>query len=170
MIHRMAVRVNGGSPAAMDRGGRFEPAFAVPEAISPTVQADLKMRSEIEAISPLVDRLMRLIGIFRCKAGVENDIEIALREALANAVVHGNRQDARKKVHISCAIHASGVLSIVIKDEGCGFDPAKVPDPTAIENIARQSGRGIHLMKAFMDDVRFEQGGTQVRLHKVFKP
>ena len=170
MIHSMAVKADAGSPAALDRRGRFEPVVAAPKAISPTVQADLTMRSEIDAISPLVDRLMRLIGIFHCEAGVESDIEIALREALANAVVHGNRQDARTKVHISCAIHASGRLSFVVKDEGCGFDPAKVPDPTAIENIGCESGRGIHLMKAFMDDVRFEQGGTQVRLHKVFKP
>ncbi len=83
----------------------------------PTLYVGLTMRSEIEAISPLVDRLMKLFKVSHCVPGDGCDVEIALREALANAVLHGNRQDLRKKVHISCRVHPGREFSILIKDE-----------------------------------------------------
>jgi serine/threonine-protein kinase RsbW len=128
----------------------------------------LTMRSEIEAISPLVDRLMRLIRIGHCVRGDDCDVEIALREALANAVLHGNKQDIHKKVHVSCRIYPGKELSVVIKDEGNGFDAAKIPDPTAVDNINSENGRGILLTKMFMDAVHFDHGGCEVRLQKGF--
>jgi serine/threonine-protein kinase RsbW len=134
----------------------------------PTLYVGLTMRSEIEAISPFVDQLMPLIKAGHCVPGDECDIEIALREALANAVLHGNKQDVRKKVHVSCSISPGKELSIVIQDEGNGFDPAKIPDPMAVDNINSENGRGIHLMKMFMDAVHFDYGGSEVRLQKGF--
>lgn len=138
--------------------------------IGPTLHVSLTMRSEIDAISPLVDRLMSLIKISRCVSGDERNVEIVLRQALANAVLHGNRQDIQKKVHISCCVHPGRELSVVVKDEGSGFDPSGVPEPRAVEKIHSESRRGILLMNALMDDVRFERGGTEVHLHKRFKP
>ncbi len=148
----------------------FESLAAAPVCIGPTLHVSLAMRSEIDAISPLVDGLMPLIKISRCVSGDERNVEIALREALTNAVLHGNKHDIQKKVHISCCIHPGRELSIVVKDEGSGFDPSEVPNPTAIENIHCETGRGIFLMNAFMDDVHFERGGTEVHLRKGFKP
>jgi serine/threonine-protein kinase RsbW len=145
---------------------RIERAIAKPVAASPTICVDLTMRSEIDAISRLVDRLMCLIRLTHCAPGDERDVEIALREALANAVLHGNKEDIHKRVHIDCLVHPGRDLCIAIKDEGSGFDPAKVPDPTTAENMLSETGRGIHLMRMLMDGVEFEDGGREVRLQK----
>jgi serine/threonine-protein kinase RsbW len=147
----------------------FEQKIAEPLRVGPTFYVALTMRSEIEAISPLLDRLMPLIRISHCVPGDECDVEIALREALANAVLHGNQQDAEKKVHISCRIRPGRGLTIVIDDQGNGFDATHVSDPTTAENINSEKGRGICLMNAFMDEVHFDRGGTEVRLRKGFK-
>ena len=146
-----------------------ESQVAEPVCISPTLNVSLTMRSEIHAVSDLVDRLMPLIKISHCVRGDERDVEIAVREALANAVLHGNKLDARKKVYISCCIRPGNDLFIVIRDEGGGFDPSAVPDPTAVANVSLENGRGIFLMNAFMDDVHFEGSGTEVHLYKCFK-
>jgi serine/threonine-protein kinase RsbW len=94
------------------------------------------------------------------------DIEIALTEALENAAVHGNLKDPRKCVYVTCRCTAGGDVSITVQDEGPGFDTGTLPDPTASENRLRTSGRGIYLMKALMDEVRFEKGGAVVHMCK----
>lgn len=76
---------------------------------------------------------------------------MSLREALANAVLHGNRQDPRKKVRVCCACEAARGILIVVKDEGEGFNPEKVPSPLAGENIRSEHGRGIYLLNLLMD-------------------
>ena len=170
MACSMTTKIHAERSREMVFRNNFESPVAEPVCIGPTLQVSLTMRSEIDAISPLVDRLMPLIKISRCVSGDERNVEIALREALANAVLHGNRLDIQKKVHISCCIHPGRKLSIVVRDEGRGFDPSEVPNPTAIENLHCETGRGIFLMNVFMDAVRFEHGGTEVHLHKRFKP
>ena len=132
----------------------------------PCVETDLCLRSEVAAISPFVDKLMFLIKRCRCAPGNETDIEISLREALNNAVIHGNHEDPTKQVHVSCRCQAEEEVSIVVKDEGQGFDIKAVPDPTAPGSIESIHGRGIYLMKALMDEVRFEQSGTVVYMRK----
>jgi serine/threonine-protein kinase RsbW len=132
----------------------------------PFFQIEAWMPSEIKAISPLVDRLMRLIEGSRCVAGEEPAVELALDEALDNAVVHGNRMDRHKLVQVLCRCEPGNGISVVVKDQGQGFDPGAVPDPTAHENIDREHGRGIWLMKSVMDEVSFERGGTEVRMRK----
>ena len=132
----------------------------------PCVETDLSLRSEVAAISPFVDQLMFLIKRCRCAPGNETDIEIALREALINAVIHGNHEDPRKQVYVSCRCQAEEEVSIVVKDEGEGFDTNAVKDPTAPGAIESSHGRGIYLMTALMDEVRFEQSGTVVRMRK----
>jgi serine/threonine-protein kinase RsbW len=127
---------------------------------------ELSMKSEIDAISPFVDDLMVKIREYHCDPGSEFAIELALREALANAVLHGNREDSRKKVHVCCDCEQESGISLVIRDEGAGFDPGGVPDPLAPENLGAEHGRGILLMKQFMDEIHFEQGGTEVHMRK----
>lgn len=95
-------------------------------------------------------------------------ILMALREALANAIKHGNSEDRSKRVHLEMDVR-DRVLRIRIRDEGEGFDPEKVDDPLAPENRFKTSGRGIFYMKTFMDEVRFQRvegGGMEIFLTK----
>ena len=131
-----------------------------------SIQMDLALPSEVAAISPFVDKLMFLIKKCRCAPGNETDIEIALREALENAVIHGNHQDPRKHVFVSWRCQAGVEVSIMVRDEGQGFDSNALPDPTAPGAIESSHGRGIYLMKALMDDVHFEDGGAIVHMRK----
>jgi len=85
-----------------------------------SIQMDLALPSEVAAISPFVDKLMFLIKKCRCAPGNETDIEIALREALENAVIHGNHQDPRKHVFVSWRCQAGVEVSIILRDEGQG--------------------------------------------------
>lgn len=149
--------IKGPAPRSSQRGG-------------PYIQLELSLGSEVSSISPFVDILMRLIKKFRWVPGNEGDIGVALREALANAVIHGNHEDPGKQVYVGCRGGADEI-SIVIRDEGQGFDIGQVPDPTAPENIESSHGRGIYLMKAVMDEVRFERRGTVVYMRKsAWKP
>ena len=107
--------------------------------------------SQITAISPFVDRLVSVLKpvIEKSKAvvGVDEDIETAVREALANAIIHGNRQDPHKSVYVSVTSR-DGEVSITVRDEGQGFDASAVADPTAQEKLQLNHGRGIYLMRA----------------------
>jgi len=130
------------------------------------LEVDLLVPSKIEAISPVVERLMRLLKKTCCALEQGFAVETALREALANAIVHGNRQDPRKKVRVCCACQADGGILIIVKDEGQGFDPARLPSPLVGESIYSEHGRGIYLINRLMDEVRFDGGGTEVHMRK----
>ena len=131
----------------------------------PHIALECSLPSEVTAISLFVDKLMLLLRNCSCVPEGASDVEIAVREALANAIIHGNHEDRRKYVHITCRCEPHEV-SIAVKDEGKGFDVKNVPDPTAPENIGSVHGRGIHVMKALMDEVRFEDGGVVVHMRK----
>lgn len=122
--------------------------------------------SQIKAISPFVEQLTSFIAKSRNKDGSEIDIEMALSEALANAVVHGNQEDPHKRVYVTCRCTVEGEVSITVQDEGQGFDIATLRDPTAPENRLRTSGRGIYLIKTLMDEICFEKGGAVVHMCK----
>ena len=96
-------------------------------------------------------------------------IGMSVRECMVNAVVHGNRYNARKKVHVMIQ-RTSDRLSVVIQDEGEGFDMGELPDPLANENLLRHSGRGLLLIQAFMDEFQIrplEPKGTEVKMVKI---
>ena len=106
------------------------------------------------------------------RAGMDEDdlmkIGMAIRESVVNAVVHGNRYSAHKKVRFAVASDGER-FTIRVGDEGEGFDFNSIPDPLAPENLLRTSGRGIFLIRSFMDDFqlrRLESGGTEVTLVK----
>jgi len=143
----------------------LRPAFAGRGAGS-LLEIDAWIQSEIKAISPLVERLMRLIEGSHCITGEEPAVELALREALNNAVVHGNRLDAHKLVHVRCRCKVGEGISLIVSDHGQGFDPRTVPDPATIENLEKDHGRGIHLMKLAMDEVSFDERGIEVHMCK----
>jgi serine/threonine-protein kinase RsbW len=144
----------------------LRPAFAGVGANRSLLEIEAWMPSEIKAISPLVNRLMRLITGSRCVRGNEPAVELALREALSNAVIHGNGMDAHKLVRIRCRCELGKGVSIIVTDHGQGFDPKAVPDPLAVERLEADHGRGIHLMKLAMDEVSFERGGSEVHMRK----
>jgi len=131
----------------------------------PCLELEHSLPSEVAAISPFVDKLMRLIRKCGCADEGESDVEIALREALANAIIHGNHENPGKHVHVRCRCEPSEI-SIAVKDEGRGFDVHTIADPTTPENHGSIRGRGIYLMKALMDELRFEDGGVVVRMRK----
>ena len=125
--------------------------------------------SQIQALSPCIDQIMDFIAKFRKVDGSDVEIEVALREALANAMVHGNGEDSRKHVRVRCRCTTDGEVLLTVQDEGQGFESDTVPDPIVPENRLRMSGRGIYLMKALMDEVHFEQRGAVVHMRKRFR-
>ena len=119
----------------------------------------------IELVQAVVDDALRESG---AAEDARHWIGLALREAVANAIKHGNRQDPDKRVEIQASF-APEEVEIRIDDEGAGFDPSEVGNPLAPENRLRASGRGIFYMRKFMDEVEFESGpagGTRLRLRK----
>ena len=92
-------------------------------------------------------------------------LHVAASEAVNNAILHGNRSDRRKKVCVRCEI-SPAAIRVCVRDEGSGFDPSLIPNPIANENLLRESGRGIFLMRNMTDDVRFHisEKGTMVEL------
>ena len=99
-----------------------------------------------------------------------NLVILAIGEALSNALVHGNRYDPGKTITISVALNDDGGLFVSVKDSGSGFDPNALPNPLAVENQLRNNGRGIFLMRHFMDEVDFNfDHGTEVRMHRRHK-
>ncbi len=95
-------------------------------------------------------------------------IRLALEEALVNAIKHGNQMDRTKKVQVSYRLSAER-FDVSISDEGEGFDPNDVPDPTAIENLERPCGRGLMLMRHYMSEVQYNARGNGVVMSKVFR-
>jgi serine/threonine-protein kinase RsbW len=109
------------------------------------------------------------------EAGLDEDtrfhVTMAVREAAVNAVLHGNEYDSSKQVDVSLE-NTGSALVFVIADEGKGVDPATLPDPLAPENLLRGTGRGIFLIRSFMDEVHFRQlhPGTELTLVKRLAP
>ena len=145
-----------------DSQSRFSPQ----RSRSSILEIDSWMPSKIQAISPLVDRLMTLIEGSQCVPAEEFGIELALREALENAVVHGNQEDPERKVHIRCRCRPGNEISIVVTDQGKGFDFEKTVGNGISTDPDSEHGRGIPLMKAYMDDVHFERNGSEVHMRK----
>jgi len=135
------------------------------------VQKELLNR-DFDSTLESVDEAESLIFSAAESVGFDEDdlhrIGMAVRECMVNAVVHGNRYNIHKKVRVFVAGSAR-VLTIKIADQGEGFEPAEVPDPLAEENLLRHSGRGVFLIRAFMDEVHFHKldpFGTEVTLVK----
>jgi serine/threonine-protein kinase RsbW len=95
-------------------------------------------------------------------------IKLALEEALVNAIKHGNQFDRSKKVHISYRLLADR-FEVAVSDDGPGFDPTEVPDPTAVENLERPCGRGLMLMRHYMSEVAYNPRGNGVTMSRVFR-
>jgi len=107
--------------------------------------------------------------LLKSKGWPEDDlhkVELAIQEALANAIRHGCKGDASKHVQCIVTFDDTGSIVVVVRDPGTGFDPAAVPDPLAGDNIFKASGRGVFLINQLMDEVAFRDGGREVRMRK----
>jgi serine/threonine-protein kinase RsbW len=125
----------------------------------------------LDSALPSIDTVEQTALDFSNRAGFDADtasnIAMVAREAAANAVIHGNKYDTAK--HVTASFEASSdTVTIRIADQGTGFDATQIPDPLAPENLLRSSGRGVFLMRAFMDEVHFRQlsPGTEITLIK----
>lgn len=123
------------------------------------------MPSAIRSIEPTVERVVGQLEQLNVLDGHRDAIEVALNEALANAVLHGNRKRTEKRVRVACYQQRGGIL-LVVRDSGPGFDPARVADPLDGNNVTQNHGRGIFLIRHFMDEVKFANGGREIRMRK----
>lgn len=130
----------------------------------------LKLRvtlaADRNAIDAVVQSIMEVVRKTGCATGKEEAIELALSEALANAVIHGAKGDPKKIVECDVACDETRGLLVVVRDPGPGFDPAKIPSPVVGENIYSNHGRGIFLINQLMDEVQFHKNGTEIHMVK----
>jgi anti-sigma regulatory factor (Ser/Thr protein kinase) len=127
---------------------------------------NMTIPADPDAIAVVSDGVAQMLAQ---KQWSENDImrvELALQEALANAIRHGCCNDPTKQLQCMVTIDESNEIVIVVRDPGAGFDPATVPNPLADENILKPSGRGIFLINELMDEVAFADGGREVQMRK----
>ena len=118
------------------------------------------------AVDSVVQRIMQSIREKDCAGDKEPAIELALSEALANAVIHGAKSDPSKVVECDVACDQNRSLLIVVRDPGEGFDPAKIPSPVMGQNIYSGHGRGVYLITQLMDEVKFLKNGTEIHMIK----
>jgi len=130
----------------------------------------LKMKVEFPAdaarVSEVVDGIMKVVIAMQCACGHEHEIDLVLREALANAVIHGAGSDPSKTVACSVGCEDEHGMIIVVSDPGEGFDLTKVANPLHAENLYSNHGRGIFLIDRFMDHVEYKRGGTEIHMRK----
>jgi serine/threonine-protein kinase RsbW len=140
------------------------------DSFAPFIELQHSVASHLSAISPSMDQLMRFVKLFVHKLpnadGSDVDIEIALREALANAVVHGNHENQHKQAYVTCRCSLDGEVSIMVRDEGLGFDTRAFLESAHPSNPSLTHGWGLYLMQALMDEVRFEENGKVVIMRK----
>ncbi len=126
----------------------------------------------LDFVQVVTDHLGRSVGL---DDDARHWVSVAIRESVINAIKHGNRNDAAKHVFVDLETRSNGQpeLSIRVRDQGEGFEPQEVADPLAPENLLKASGRGIFLIRSFMDNVqlrRSPEGGMEISMTKRAQP
>jgi serine/threonine-protein kinase RsbW len=125
-----------------------------------TLSADRK------AVDPVVEEVMAVVREMKGVNGKEDAIELSLQEALANAVIHGAKEDPQKTVECLVSRDEERGILIVVRDPGAGFSPGSIPSCTVGENVYSSHGRGIFLINQLMDKVEFKKNGTEIHMIK----
>ena len=124
------------------------------------------LAADRRSVDPVVNQVMEAIRQTKCVNGKEDAIELSLEEALANAVVHGAKEDPTKIVECLVACDEGRGVLIIVRDPGEGFDPNTIPACTVGENLYSNHGRGIFLINQLMDEVTFRKNGTEIHMVK----
>ncbi len=129
-----------------------------------------RFRIWIPSTNPAMNRAVAKVGRLAVRCGCSEDrqadLEIALREALANAMTHGNARRPGRKVFLRCYAGPRAGILIAVRDEGQGFDPDRVPDPRSADRKHLSHGRGLLLMRELTDWIKFRRGGSEVVLFR----
>jgi len=126
-----------------------------------------KINSDLKNILPVTLEIFQKLKSQGVKEDILFDVRLCLEEALVNAIKHGNKKDKKKLVYIAVKF-INHIIEIIVKDQGKGFDYKNIPSPTKGKNIKKPSGRGIFLIKKLMDGVRFSNGGSTIKMVKLF--
>ncbi|MFZ0291316.1 MAG: ATP-binding protein [Candidatus Sulfotelmatobacter sp.] len=124
------------------------------------------LSADRNAVDPVVQEIMAVLRQMNGVEGKEDAIELALQEALANAVIHGAREDPTKVVECLVSSDQERGILMVVRDPGTGFAPEAIPACTVGENVYSNHGRGIFLINQLMDKVEFRKNGTEIRMVK----
>jgi|SRR5215831_5553181 len=130
------------------------------------LQLKVTLAADKAAVDPVVQGIMSIVRQMQCAVGKEDSIELAISEALANAVVHGCCSDPSKIIECDVACDETRGMLIVVRDPGPGFDPNLLPSPVQGQNIYSNHGRGIYLINQLMDEVEFQKNGTEIHMKK----
>ena len=136
------------------------------EASKLILRYETTLPADLDRVGPVVEGVMGLVRQMGCAGDEEFEVELAIQEALSNAIRHGAKGDPGKEVQFCVSCDESRGMLIVVRDPGEGFDPTSIPSPILGERIYETHGRGIFLINQFMDEVRFEKGGTEIHMLK----
>lgn len=128
-------------------------------------QRRVELPSERGASRLVLEDLLEQLGLQGWEQSDIFSIHLAAEEAIVNAIVHGNKLDPHKRVVVECLVSPS-LVRVEITDEGAGFDPAQVPDPTQDDRLEVPSGRGVMLMRTFMTRIEYNEKGNRVLMEK----
>jgi serine/threonine-protein kinase RsbW len=131
-----------------------------------SLKLKVTLAADRDAVDPVVQSVMELVRQIHCESDKHDAIEVALTEALANAVVHGAKGDPSKIVECDVIANEDQSMLIVVRDPGKGFDPGQIPNPLRGESVYSDHGRGIFLINQLMDKVEFLKNGTEIRMIK----
>jgi serine/threonine-protein kinase RsbW len=130
------------------------------------VRVRVTLAADRKSVDPVVEQVMEAVRQMKCADGKEDAIELSLQEALANAVVHGAKEDPSKIIECLVACDEQRGILIIVRDPGPGFDPSAIPSCTMGENLFSNHGRGIFLINQLMDEVKFHKNGTEIHMVK----
>ncbi len=129
------------------------------------VEENIAIPSEVKYVREVSSKILRILETRNIDESVLFDIRLCVEETVRNAIEHGNVKDKRSKVKINYRISGDR-FTIEVEDEGAGFDYRSLPDPTHEENLMKNSGRGVYLVRRLMDKVEFNEKGNKVKLTK----
>jgi len=133
----------------------------------PQTKLDITFPAQVDRIAGVVEKVVALARQLHGETDKEQEIALALTEALANAIKHGSKNDPSLKVQ--CQVIAEGSsMTIIVRDPGPGFDPASVANPLESAGLTADHGRGLHMIRQLVDEVRFERRGAEIRMVKRF--
>jgi len=133
----------------------------------PQTRLDISFPADVNRVGEVVDKVVALATQLHGETGKEQEVALALTEALANAVKHGSKNNPA--LSVQCQVITEGsMMTVVVRDSGPGFDPASIANPLEMAGLTADHGRGLHMIRQLVDEVRFERHGAEIRMVKRF--